>query len=50
MTRRLGVQSHAAEEKLGDATGERLAETYEERKPAELELARANPPGSDERD
>jgi hypothetical protein len=40
----------AAEEKLDDATEERLADTYEERKPAELELARDNPPGGDERD
>ena len=40
----------AAEEKLDDATEARLAETYEERKPAELELARDNPPGGDERD
>lgn len=40
----------AAGEKLDDATEERLADTYEERKPAELELARDNPPGGDERD
>jgi len=40
----------AAEEKLADATEERLADTYEERKPAELELARDNPPGGDERE
>jgi len=40
----------AAEEKLDDATEERLAATYEERKPAELELARDNPPGGDERE
>ncbi|MFK3889971.1 hemerythrin domain-containing protein [Sphingomonas sp. NPDC079357] len=40
----------AAEEKLDDATEERLADTYEERKPAELELARDNPPGGDERE
>ena len=40
----------AAEAKLDTATEERLAETYEERKPAELELARTNPPGGDDRD
>ncbi len=40
----------AAEEKLDDATEQRLADTYEERKPAELELARDNPPGGEERE
>ncbi len=40
----------AADEVLDDATEERLAATYEERKPEELELARANPPGGDERE
>ncbi len=40
----------AAEEKLDDATEERLAATYKERKPVELELARDNPPGGDERE
>jgi hemerythrin-like domain-containing protein len=40
----------AAEAKLDDATEERLAETYEDRKPAELEIARDNPPGGDERE
>ncbi len=40
----------AAEAKLDTATEERLAATYEERKPAEPELARANPPGGDDRD
>ena len=40
----------AAEKELDDATEKEMAATYEERKPAELELARDNPPGSDERD
>ncbi len=40
----------AADATLDDATEARLAETYEERKPAELEIARANPPGGDERE
>ncbi len=40
----------AAAKKLDSGTEERLAEVYEERKPEELELARANPPGADERD
>ncbi|MEH3035004.1 MAG: hemerythrin domain-containing protein [Sphingomonas adhaesiva] len=40
----------AAEKELDSTTEERLAETYEERKPEELELARANPPGGDERE
>ena len=40
----------AAEKELDTATEERLADTYEERKPKELELAKANPPGGDERD
>lgn len=40
----------AADAELDDATETKLAETYAERKPAELELARDNPPGSDERD
>lgn len=40
----------AAAKELDPGTEERLAEVYEERKPMELELARDNPPGSDERD
>jgi hypothetical protein len=40
----------AAAKELDDATEEKLAEVYEERKPEELELARDNPPGGDERD
>ena len=40
----------AAEKELDADTEERLADTYEERKPKELELAKANPPGGDERD
>jgi hypothetical protein len=40
----------AAAKELDDATEARLAETYEERKPAELEIAKANPPGGDDRD
>lgn len=40
----------AADEKLDDATETRLAETYEERKPAEMDIARKNPPGGDERE
>ena len=40
----------AADKELDDATEQEMAATYEERKPAELEIARDNPPGSDERD
>ena len=40
----------AAAEKLDAATEAKLAETYEERKPEELELAKDNPPGGDERE
>lgn len=40
----------AADQELDDATEARMADTYEERKPAELEIARDHPPGSDERD
>lgn len=40
----------AASKELDDATEERLADTYEERKPEELEHARDHPPGSDERE
>ena len=40
----------AATEVLDDATEAKLAEVYEERKPEELELAKDNPPGSDERE
>ncbi|WP_203308566.1 hemerythrin domain-containing protein [Sphingomonas beigongshangi] len=40
----------AAEKGLDDATEERLADVYEERKPEELKLAKANPPGGDDRD
>ena len=40
----------AAEKGLDDATEERLADIYEERKPEELKLAKANPPGGDDRD
>lgn len=40
----------AAAEELDDATEEALADTYEERKPEELALAKDNPPGSDERE
>ena len=40
----------AADRALDDSTEAKLASTYEERKPAELEIARDNPPGSDERD
>ena len=40
----------AADQELDDATEQKMAATYEKRKPAELELARDNPPGSDERD
>lgn len=40
----------AADARLDDATEEKIAATYEERKPQELELARDNPPGGDERD
>lgn len=40
----------AADQELDDATEAKMAETYQERKPAELEIARDHPPGSDERD
>lgn len=40
----------AADAELDDSVEEEMAATYEERKPAELELARDNPPGGDERD
>ncbi len=40
----------AADEELGDEVEAKMAATYEERKPKELELARDNPPGSDERE
>ena len=40
----------AAAEELDNATEEELATIYEERKPEELELAKANPPGGDERE
>ncbi|WBH16956.1 hemerythrin domain-containing protein [Sphingomonas radiodurans] len=40
----------AADEALGDDVEAQMAATYEERKPAELELARDNPPGGDERE
>jgi hypothetical protein len=37
----------AAEEQLPDKVEEKLAETYEERKPAELERAIASPNGDE---
>lgn len=40
----------AAAKELDDGTEKELAEIYEERKPAELEIAKANPPGGDERE
>ena len=40
----------AADKELDDETEYALAKTYEERKPEELELAKENPPGSDERE
>lgn len=40
----------AADEELGDEVEAKMAATYEERKPKELELARDNPPGGDERE
>ncbi|WP_374294746.1 hemerythrin domain-containing protein [Sphingomonas sp.] len=40
----------AAEKELDDATEEKLAEIYEDRKPKELEEAKANPPGGDDRE
>lgn len=40
----------AAAKELDDATEEKMADTYETRKPEELELARDNPPGGDERE
>ena len=39
----------AAAKELDDATEDELAETYEERKPKELEEAKDHPPGSDTR-
>ena len=40
----------AAAEELDSATESELASIYEERKPEELALAKATPPGGDERD
>lgn len=40
----------AADEELSDDVEAKMASTYEERKPKELELARDNPPGGDERE
>lgn len=40
----------AAEAELDNKVEARIAATYEERKPKELEIARENPPGDDERD
>ncbi|QNE31699.1 hemerythrin domain-containing protein [Sphingomonas sp. NBWT7] len=40
----------AADAVLDDKVEAEMADTYEERKPKELELARDNPPGGDERD
>jgi hypothetical protein len=40
----------AAAKELGDEVEANMAATYEERKPEELELARDNPPGGDERE
>lgn len=40
----------AAAKELDDATEEQLADTYEDRKPEELKLAKDNPPGGDERE
>lgn len=40
----------AAEAELDDEVEAKIAATYEERKPKELEIARENPPGGDERD
>ncbi|NNM76784.1 hemerythrin domain-containing protein [Sphingomonas sp. ID1715] len=40
----------AADEVLSDAKERELAKVYENRKPAELENAKASPPGSDERE
>lgn len=40
----------AAEKELDDATEQKLADIYEDRKPKELEEAKANPPGGDERE
>jgi len=40
----------AADEELSDDVEAKMAATYEERKPKELELARDNPPGGDERE
>ncbi len=40
----------AAAKGLDDATEDRLAEVYEDRKPKEMAVAKANPPGGDERE
>ena len=40
----------AAAKELPAVTEERLAATYEARKPEELKIAKANPPGGDERE
>ncbi|WP_342658331.1 hemerythrin domain-containing protein [Sphingomonas sp. NY01] len=40
----------AAEKELDDATEQKLGQIYEDRKPKELEEAKANPPGGDERE
>lgn len=40
----------AAAKELDAETEQALAETYQERKPEELKLAKENPPGSDERE
>jgi hypothetical protein len=40
----------AADAALDDEVEAKMAETYEERKPEELELARDNPPGGEERE
>ena len=40
----------AAEKELDDATEQKLADIYEERKTIEAKDAKANPPGGDERD
>ncbi|MGK6318672.1 hemerythrin domain-containing protein [Sphingomonas sp. DT-204] len=40
----------AADRRFDGPTEYQLARTYEERKPEELELAKGNPPGSDERE
>lgn len=45
-----GEMFPAAAKELDAATEAQLAETYEERKPEELKLAKTNPPGGDERE